>query len=42
MAEKKKPEERPAPDTDRVREALEERDREIDESEDSREEDDKD
>jgi len=42
MAEKKKSEERPAPDTDRVREALDERDREIEEAEDSREEDDKD
>jgi hypothetical protein len=40
MAEKKKPEERPAPNTERVREALDERDREIDESEDSQEEDD--
>jgi predicted nucleic acid-binding Zn-ribbon protein len=42
MAEKKKPEERPAPDTDRVREALDERDRQIEESEDSQEEADED
>jgi hypothetical protein len=42
MAEKKKPEERPAPDTDAVRKALDERDREIDEAEDSPEEDDED
>jgi hypothetical protein len=42
MDEKKKSEERPAPDTDAVREALDERDRKIEESEDSREEDDED
>jgi hypothetical protein len=42
MDEKKKSEERPAPDTDAVRKALEERDREIDEAENSHEEDDED
>jgi hypothetical protein len=40
--ENKKSEERPAPNTDRVREALDERDREIEESEDGGEEDDED
>jgi hypothetical protein len=40
--ENKKSEKRPAPNTDRVREALDERDREIEESEDGGEEDDED
>jgi hypothetical protein len=40
--DRKKPEERPAPDTDAVRRALNERDKEVEESEDSQEEDDED
>ncbi len=40
MPEKKKSEERPAPDMDTVREVLDERDREIEESEGGQEEED--